>query len=166
MTAQTGMTPKQKLKILRKLDALEGSMYDLIHRDLRSIAECQALIEALQSFKDGRLLGLQTKQSKGTTQNQPVDYFYDRLDYAEMCVLELSTDTRQRLIELGITQIGELVQFTEAELRTDRRISKKNLQEVKEELNRYGLSLGMNLGRHAQDFPKPQHPHQFRPRSS
>jgi len=63
--------------------------------------------------------------------------------------LELSVRANNCLRNAGITAIGELVQRTEAELMKTKNFGKKSLQEIKDELNRIGLSLGM---RPDQDF--------------
>jgi DNA-directed RNA polymerase subunit alpha len=57
--------------------------------------------------------------------------------------LELSVMANNCLRNAGITAIGELVQRTEAELMKTKNFGKKSLQEIKDELNRIGLSLGM-----------------------
>jgi DNA-directed RNA polymerase subunit alpha len=63
--------------------------------------------------------------------------------------MELSVRANNCLRNASITSIGELVQKTEAELMKTKNFGKKSLQEIKEELSRLGLSLGM---RYDQDF--------------
>ncbi|MCL1893177.1 MAG: DNA-directed RNA polymerase subunit alpha [Holophagaceae bacterium] len=63
--------------------------------------------------------------------------------------LELSVRANNCLRNASITSIGELVQRTEAELMKTKNFGKKSLQEIKDELTRLGLSLGMRLD---QDF--------------
>ena len=59
--------------------------------------------------------------------------------------LELSVRANNCLRNATITTIGELVQRTEAELMKTKNFGKKSLQEIKDELARIGLSLGMRL---------------------
>lgn len=59
--------------------------------------------------------------------------------------LELSVRANNCLRNASITTIGELVQRTEAELMKTKNFGKKSLQEIKDELGRIGLSLGMRL---------------------
>ena len=59
--------------------------------------------------------------------------------------LELSVRANNCLRNASITSIGELVQRTEAELMKTKNFGKKSLQEIKDELTRLGLSLGMRL---------------------
>ena len=59
--------------------------------------------------------------------------------------LELSVRANNCLRNASITTIGELVQRTEAELMKTKNFGKKSLQEIKDELTRIGLSLGMRL---------------------
>jgi len=59
--------------------------------------------------------------------------------------LELSVRANNCLRNAHITTIGELVQRTEAELMKTKNFGKKSLQEIKDELARIGLSLGMRL---------------------
>jgi len=59
--------------------------------------------------------------------------------------LELSVRANNCLRNANITTIGELVQKTEAELMKTKNFGKKSLQEIKDELARIGLSLGMRL---------------------
>jgi DNA-directed RNA polymerase subunit alpha len=59
--------------------------------------------------------------------------------------LELSVRANNCLLNANITTIGELVQRTEAELMKTKNFGKKSLQEIKDELARIGLSLGMRL---------------------
>ncbi len=59
--------------------------------------------------------------------------------------LELSVRANNCLRNANITTIGELVQRTEAELMKTKNFGKKSLQEIKDELTRIGLSLGMRL---------------------
>jgi DNA-directed RNA polymerase subunit alpha len=63
--------------------------------------------------------------------------------------LELSVRANNCLRNANITSIGELIQRTEAELMKTKNFGKKSLQEIKDELTRIGLSLGMRLD---QDF--------------
>ncbi len=59
--------------------------------------------------------------------------------------LELSVRANNCLRNASITTIGELVQRTEAELMKTKNFGKKSLQEIKDELGRIGLTLGMRL---------------------
>ncbi len=59
--------------------------------------------------------------------------------------LELSVRANNCLRNANITTIGELVQRTEAELMKTKNFGKKSLQEIKDELQRIGLSLGMRI---------------------
>ena len=59
--------------------------------------------------------------------------------------LELSVRANNCLRNANITAIGELVQRTEAELMKTKNFGKKSLQEIKDELARIGLSLGMRI---------------------
>lgn len=59
--------------------------------------------------------------------------------------LELSVRANNCLRNANITNIGELVLRTEAELMKTKNFGKKSLQEIKDELARIGLSLGMRL---------------------
>ncbi|HEU4950812.1 MAG TPA: DNA-directed RNA polymerase subunit alpha [Holophagaceae bacterium] len=59
--------------------------------------------------------------------------------------LELSVRANNCLRNANITTIGELVQRTEAELMKTKNFGKKSLQEIKDELARIGLTLGMRL---------------------
>jgi DNA-directed RNA polymerase subunit alpha len=59
--------------------------------------------------------------------------------------LELSVRANNCLRNAGITTIGELVQKTEAELMKTKNFGKKSLQEIKDELTRLNLALGMRL---------------------
>ena len=59
--------------------------------------------------------------------------------------LELSVRANNCLRNANITTIGELVQRTEAELMKTKNFDKKSLQEIKDELARIGLSLGMRI---------------------
>jgi DNA-directed RNA polymerase subunit alpha len=59
--------------------------------------------------------------------------------------LELSVRANNCLRNANITTIGELVQRTEAELMKTKNFGKKSLQEIKDELGRIGLTLGMRL---------------------
>ncbi len=59
--------------------------------------------------------------------------------------LELSVRANNCLRNANITTIGELVQRTEAELMKTKNFGKKSLQEIKDELARIGLNLGMRL---------------------
>lgn len=59
--------------------------------------------------------------------------------------LELSVRANNCLRNANITTIGELVQKTEAELMKTKNFGKKSLQEIKDELARLGLSLGMRI---------------------
>jgi len=59
--------------------------------------------------------------------------------------LELSVRANNCLRNANITTIGELVQRTEAELMKTKNFGKKSLQEIKDELARIGLSLGMRI---------------------
>ena len=59
--------------------------------------------------------------------------------------LELSVRANNCLRNANITSIGELIQKTEAELMKTKNFGKKSLQEIKDELTRLGLSLGMRL---------------------
>jgi len=59
--------------------------------------------------------------------------------------LELSVRANNCLRNANITNIGELVQRTEAELMKTKNFGKKSLQEIKDELARIGLSLGMRI---------------------
>ena len=59
--------------------------------------------------------------------------------------LELSVRANNCLRNANITSIGELVQKTEAELMKTKNFGKKSLQEIKDELARIGLSLGMRI---------------------
>ncbi len=63
--------------------------------------------------------------------------------------LELSVRANNCLRNANITTIGELVQRTEAELMKTKNFGKKSLQEIKDELHRIGLSLGMRLEQEA-----------------
>jgi len=59
--------------------------------------------------------------------------------------LELSVRANNCLRNANITSIGELIQKTEAELMKTKNFGKKSLQEIKDELARIGLSLGMRI---------------------
>ncbi len=59
--------------------------------------------------------------------------------------LELSVRANNCLRNANITTIGKLVQKTEAELMKTKNFGKKSLQEIKDELARIGLSLGMRI---------------------
>jgi DNA-directed RNA polymerase subunit alpha len=59
--------------------------------------------------------------------------------------LDLSVRANNCLRNASITSIGELIQRTEAELMKTKNFGKKSLQEIKDELTRLGLSLGMRL---------------------
>jgi len=59
--------------------------------------------------------------------------------------LELSVRANNCLRNANITTIGELVQKTDAELMKTKNFGKKSLQEIKDELARIGLSLGMRI---------------------
>jgi len=59
--------------------------------------------------------------------------------------LELSVRANNCLRNASITSIGELIQKTEAELMKTKNFGKKSLQEIKDELTRIGLSLGMRI---------------------
>jgi DNA-directed RNA polymerase subunit alpha len=59
--------------------------------------------------------------------------------------LELSVRANNCLRNANIATIGELVQKTEAELMKTKNFGKKSLQEIKDELTRIGLSLGMRI---------------------
>jgi DNA-directed RNA polymerase subunit alpha len=59
--------------------------------------------------------------------------------------LELSVRANNCLRNANITTISELVQRTEAELMKTKNFGKKSLQEIKDELARIGLSLGMRI---------------------
>jgi DNA-directed RNA polymerase subunit alpha len=59
--------------------------------------------------------------------------------------LELSVRANNCLRNANITSIAELIQRTEADLMKTKNFGKKSLQEIKDELNRIGLSLGMRI---------------------
>jgi len=59
--------------------------------------------------------------------------------------LELSVRANNCLRNANITTISEMVQRTEAELMKTKNFGKKSLQEIKDELARIGLSLGMRI---------------------
>lgn len=59
--------------------------------------------------------------------------------------LELSVRANNCLRNANIATIGDLVVRTESELMKTKNFGKKSLQEIKDELNRIGLSLGMRL---------------------
>ena len=59
--------------------------------------------------------------------------------------LELSVRANNCLRNANITTISELVQRNEAELMKTKNFGKKSLQEIKDELARIGLSLGMRI---------------------
>lgn len=59
--------------------------------------------------------------------------------------LELSVRANNCLRNANIATIGELVQKTEVELMKTKNFGKKSLQEIKDELLRIGLSLGMRI---------------------
>ncbi|MFH1315715.1 MAG: DNA-directed RNA polymerase subunit alpha C-terminal domain-containing protein [Candidatus Uhrbacteria bacterium] len=55
MTAETGMTDRQKLKTLKRFRALTNTAEELIHNSARTPAEVNTLLKALQAFKERRL---------------------------------------------------------------------------------------------------------------
>ncbi|HPD57271.1 MAG TPA: DNA-directed RNA polymerase subunit alpha [Smithellaceae bacterium] len=59
--------------------------------------------------------------------------------------LELSVRSANCLKNAGINTIGELVQKTEAEMLKTKNFGRKSLSEIKDILNEYGLSFGMNV---------------------
>jgi DNA-directed RNA polymerase subunit alpha len=59
--------------------------------------------------------------------------------------LELSVRSANCLKNAGINTIGELVQRTEAEMLKTKNFGRKSLSEIKEILNEYSLTFGMNL---------------------
>lgn len=63
--------------------------------------------------------------------------------------LELSVRANNCLRNADITTISELVQRTEVELMKTKNFGKKSLQEIKDELARIGLSLGMRIEQEA-----------------
>jgi DNA-directed RNA polymerase subunit alpha len=64
--------------------------------------------------------------------------------------LELSVRSQNCLQNAGIEYIYQLVERTEAEMLKTKNFGRKSLNEIKEMLNDYGLSLGMKL----HNFPK------------
>ena len=59
--------------------------------------------------------------------------------------LELSVRSANCLKNAGINTIGELVQKTEAEMLKTKNFGRKSLSEIKDILNEYGLTFGMNI---------------------
>jgi len=59
--------------------------------------------------------------------------------------LELSVRSANCLRNAGISTIGELVKKTEAEMLKTKNFGRKSLGEIKEILNEYGLTFGMNV---------------------
>ena len=60
-----------------------------------------------------------------------------------MEALELSVRTSNCLKNANIRTIGDLIQRTEEELIKIRNFGRRSLQEIKEKLKEWGLSLGM-----------------------
>lgn len=59
--------------------------------------------------------------------------------------LELSVRSANCLKNAGITTIGELIKKTEAEMLKTKNFGRKSLSEIKDILNEYGLTFGMNV---------------------
>lgn len=59
--------------------------------------------------------------------------------------LEFSVRSANCLKNAGISTIGELVKKTEAEMLKTKNFGRKSLSEIKEILNEYGLTFGMNV---------------------
>ena len=65
--------------------------------------------------------------------------------------IELSVRAANCLNNANITTVGELALKTEQEMLKYRNFGKKSLKEIKEKLEKLGLSLGMNIETHLLD---------------
>lgn len=71
--------------------------------------------------------------------------------------LELSVRSSNCLKNANIRTIGELTRKTEDDIAKTRNFGKKSLQEIKEKLKEWNLSLGMTDYSHVSDFTIPKH---------
>ena len=75
--------------------------------------------------------------------NQNVDFIQKNLDKLMLTVgeLHLSLRTKNCLTNLGIKDIGELIQYSEKDLIRSRNFGSKSLSELKSLLDSFGLSF-------------------------
>jgi len=103
MSAQTGMTSKEKLQTLHRLSALSGSAEDIIQKGTRSPGGVLLLLEALQAFKDDTLGAIVRIPRR--------DLFFEEISMR--CNLEIrdvpfSPDDQRYLKRRGLRYVGEI----------------------------------------------------------
>ena len=103
-----------------------------------SLNEIKALLA-----QTGLRLGLTAPAPPTQSPIGPVNITGDASDHVSQPVsdLELSVRSRKCLQILGITTLGELAMYTEAELMAGKNFGQTSLVEVKRKLAQFGLSL-------------------------
>jgi len=102
MAADTGMTEKQKRAALRRLTQLSTGAYVLIDSGKRSPEQVDALLEALQAFKEDQLAGSVRSQP-----NANVEKIIAACNL-EVANVALDKRTKRMLREKGIRYVGEV----------------------------------------------------------
>jgi DNA-directed RNA polymerase subunit alpha len=106
-----------------------------------------ALLEASRYLRDHMIVFAGTDEVPRRELVEPaVDKEKEKLkQLLKMSVeeLELSVRSANCLRSINISTLGELVQKTEQEMLKTRNFGKKSLNEIKEKLMQFGLSLGM-----------------------
>ena len=115
-----------------------------------SVLPADALGLAAKLMKDHMTIFINFEEITEATE-EPTERSLDRVsDQLNRSVeeLELSVRSYNCLKNAGIQTIGELVQKTESEMLRTKNFGRKSLNEIKEILNKMGLSLGMKFDEH------------------
>ena len=110
-----------------------------------TITPDDALSEAAKIAKDhfAVFINFNDKEEIGTDDSDEGDERISTLLKTKVEELELSVRSSNCLKNANIRTIGELTQKTEEDITKTRNFGKKSLQEIKEKLQEWGLTLGM-----------------------
>lgn len=103
MSAQTGMTNKEKLQALNRLSALIRSAEDIIQKGTRSPGDVLLFLEALQAFKERRLASI-VRVSHGSLST---DDIFLRCGI-EVRDVPFSPEDQRYLKKRGLRYVGEI----------------------------------------------------------
>ena len=122
--------------------------YDMLELEIwtdGTIAPDDALAEAAKIAKDhfAIFVNFNDKDVIGSDENEEGDESIQKVLNTPVEELELSVRSSNCLKNANIRTIGELTKKTEDDIAKTRNFGKKSLQEIKEKLQEWGLTLGM-----------------------
>ncbi len=131
MTADTGMSDKQKLAINGRLDKLSCLARGEVTKGTRSRADADVLLQALQAFKENRLGGIINRSATAMKGAELIRVLNTKIDD-----LPLSKEEKKYFRQRGVMLLGELYYVIfDPRSRSSREFGEKVFETLNRQLN-------------------------------